>query len=144
RIICGQHSGLANRELTRLFRHGGANYFLRDRSKTTAACRPRSSADRENMGGLGRRLMRSRVRGFTVLIVEDYALIALEIEDAVRRNGGQVLGPAAQIHDAIALIETAGCDAALLDIKLANDETAYAIAEQLDARAIPFAFITGW
>ena len=88
--------------------------------------------------------MRSRVRGFTVLIVEDYALIALEIEDAVRRNGGQVLGPAAQIHDAIALIETAGCDAALLDIKLANDETAYAIAEQLDARAIPFAFITGW
>jgi CheY-like chemotaxis protein len=88
--------------------------------------------------------MRSRSRSFTILIVEDYALIALEIEDAVRRNGGQVLGPAAQIPDALALIEAAGCDAALLDIKLSHGETVYAVAERLDAERVPFAFITGW
>ena len=39
--------------------------------------------------------MGSLSRAFTILIVEDYALIALEVEDAVRRNGGQVLGPVA-------------------------------------------------
>jgi len=88
--------------------------------------------------------MCSRAQPFTILIVEDYALIALEMEDAVRRNGGQVLGPAAQIPDALALIETAACDAALLDIKLANGETVYAVAERLEAKAVPFAFITAW
>ena len=74
-----------------------------------------------------------RAQPVRILIVEDYALIALEIEDAVRRNGCQVLGPAAQIPDALALIETAACDAALLDIKLANGETVYAVAERLEA-----------
>jgi two-component SAPR family response regulator len=88
--------------------------------------------------------MRSHARTFTILIVEDHAFIALEIEDCVRRNGGQVLGPASQISDALELIETAGCDAALLDIKLAHDETVYAVAEQLQGKAVPFAFITGW
>ncbi len=88
--------------------------------------------------------MCSRARACSVLIVEDYALIALEIEDAVRRNGGQVLGPAAQIPDALALIEANACDAALLDVRLAHGETVYAVAERLDAKAIPFAFITAW
>ena len=55
-----------------------------------------------------------------------------------------MLGPAAQIPDALALIETAECDAALLDIRLANGETVYAVAERLDAKAVPFAFITAW
>jgi len=85
-----------------------------------------------------------RARAFTILIVEDHALIALEIEDAVRRNGGQVLGPAARIRDALALLETAQCDAALLDIKLAHGESVYAVAQQLVAKAVPFAFITAW
>jgi two-component SAPR family response regulator len=88
--------------------------------------------------------MRSRAGAFTILIVEDHALIALEIEDCVRRNGGQVLGPAGQISDALGLIETAGCDAALLDIRLAHGETVYAVAEQLQGKAVPFAFITAW
>jgi two-component SAPR family response regulator len=88
--------------------------------------------------------MHARARAFTILIVEDHALIALEIEEAVRRNAGQVLGPTAQVADALALIETAECDAALLDIKLAHGETVYAVAERLAAKSIPFAFITAW
>jgi two-component SAPR family response regulator len=96
------------------------------------------------MGGWGGLFMLSRARVFTILIVEDHALIALEIEDAVHRNGGQVLGPAAQIPEALGLIETARCDAALLDIKLANGETVYPIAERLVADGVPFAFITAW
>jgi two-component SAPR family response regulator len=95
------------------------------------------------MGG-GEEVMCSRARAFTVLIVEDYALIALELEDAVRRNGGEVLGPATQTPEALGLLERFGCDAALLDIRLAQGETVYAVAERLEAKRVPFAFITGW
>ena len=88
--------------------------------------------------------MGSRERVFTILVVEDHGVIALEIEDAVRRNGGRVLGPAARVSEALALIERASCDAALLDIRLGNGETVYPVAERLYAKRIPFAFVTGW
>jgi DNA-binding response OmpR family regulator len=88
--------------------------------------------------------MGSRERVFTVLVVEDYGPIALEFEDAVRRNGGRVLGPVARIWEALALLETTRCDGALLDIQLGDGETAYPVAERLYAKRIPFAFVTGW
>jgi len=88
--------------------------------------------------------MCSHARAFAVLVVEDYALIALELEDAVRRNGGQVLGPATQIPETLGLLDRFRCDAALLDIRLAQGETVYAVAERLEAKGVPFAFITGW
>jgi CheY-like chemotaxis protein len=87
------------------------------------------------MGSLG--------RAFTFLVVEDHVVIALEIQEAVWRNGGRVLGPAAQVSEALALIETAPCDAALLDLNLGPGGTAYAVAERLHAKGIPFAFVTG-
>jgi len=88
--------------------------------------------------------MRACAQDFTILIVEDYSLIALEMEDAVRRKGGHVLGPAASIRDALALTEITACDAALLDVRLAHGETVYAVAERLEAKGVPFAFITAW
>ncbi len=66
--------------------------------------------------------MGSRERVFTILVVEDHGFIASEFEDAVRRNGGRVLGPAARVSEALALIEAAPCDAALLDITLKRDD----------------------
>jgi DNA-binding response OmpR family regulator len=96
------------------------------------------------MGGVGEAGMRSRERVFTILVVEDHGVIALEFEDAIRRHGGLVLGPAVRVSDALALIETTECDAALLDIKLEHGETVYPVAERLYAKRIPFAFITGW
>jgi CheY-like chemotaxis protein len=83
-------------------------------------------------------------QGFAILIVEDQALIALEIEDAVRRNGADVVGSAARLSEALTLIETASWDAALLDMKLANGEAVYPVAERLHAKRIPFAFLTAW
>ncbi len=88
--------------------------------------------------------MGSRERAFAVLIVEDQALIALNIEDVVRRIGGGVIGCAARLSDALTLVETASWDAALLNIRLAQGETAYPVAEQLQAKTVPFAFVTGW
>ena len=88
--------------------------------------------------------MGARERVFTILVVEDHGLIASEFEDAVRRNGGGVLGPATRVSEALALIEAAPCDAALLDITLEYGETVYPVAERLRAKRIPFAFVTGW
>jgi DNA-binding response OmpR family regulator len=94
------------------------------------------------MGG-GEAAMGSLERAFTILVVEDHGLIASEIEDAIRRNGGRVLGPAARVSEALALIEATPCDAALLDVRLEHGEIVYPVAERLRAKRIPFAFITG-
>jgi two-component SAPR family response regulator len=88
--------------------------------------------------------MGSRKLAFTILIVEDQALILLNIEDLVRRIGGRTVGCAARLSDALTLIETASWDAALLDIKLGQSETVYPAAERLRVKGVPFAFVTGW
>ncbi len=82
-------------------------------------------------------------RDFTILVVEDQGFIASEFDDAVRRNGGRVLGPATRVSEALALIETARCDGALLDVHLGNGEMVFPVAEQLYAERIPFVFVTG-
>jgi two-component SAPR family response regulator len=81
-------------------------------------------------------------QGFTILIVEDQALIALNIEDVVREIGATMVGSATQLSDALPLVETASWDAAFLDIKLANGEMVYPVAERLQAKGVAFAFLT--
>src|ERR1051326_1870220 len=88
--------------------------------------------------------MGSQGRAFTILVVEDHGVIAMELEDAIRQRGAFVLGPATRVAEALAMIEATHCDAALLDIKLRNEETSYPVAERLSAERIPFAFVTGW
>jgi DNA-binding response OmpR family regulator len=85
-------------------------------------------------------VMSSRQRA--ILIVEDQASIALNIEHVVRSIEGCSVGHAARLSDALTLIETGSWDAALLDIKLIRGETAYPAAERLRAKGIPFAFLT--
>jgi len=82
-------------------------------------------------------------RGFTILVVEDQAFIASEFNDAVRRNGGRVLGPATRVSEALALIESARCDGALLDVHVGMGERVFPVAERLHAERIPFVFVTG-
>jgi CheY-like chemotaxis protein len=84
----------------------------------------------------------NRVEGFTILIVEDHVVIAADLADAVQRSGGQVLGPVSRLSEALAVIATAPCDAALLDINLGH-ETSYLAAQMLQVREVPFAFLTG-
>ncbi len=65
-----------------------------------------------------------------------------DLADAVQRSGGHVLGTVSRLSEALAVIATAPCDAALLDINLGH-ETAYFGAEMLQVREVPFAFLTG-
>src|SRR6266545_4695594 len=96
-----------------------------------------------NVGGRGGGALREG-QDFTILIVEDQALIALSIEDVARGIGSCAVGTAARVADALTLIETASWDAALLDIKLADDEAVYPAAARLRAMGVPFAFVTAW
>jgi CheY-like chemotaxis protein len=86
----------------------------------------------------------AKEQGFAILIVEDQPLIALNIEDVIRETGGGVVGSAARLCDALTLIETAPWDVALLDVKLAQGEAVYPAAERLQAKGVPFAFLTAW
>src|SRR5262245_40949041 len=78
-----------------------------------------------------------------ILIVEDEGLVALQLQQDVERAGHQVVGPARSLRHGLVLAAQERIDAALLDVRLGK-ETSAAIAEQLLARSIPFAFTTGY
>lgn len=78
-----------------------------------------------------------------ILIVEDEWTLAASLAMLVEEMGHTVLGPAGTVKDALSLIAARPPDAALLDVSL-DRERSFAIATDLEARAIPFFFVTGY
>ena len=78
-----------------------------------------------------------------VLIVEDDPIIALDFEDTLLGFGVKTVRTAASVAKALALIEQQPPDFALLDVSLIREKS-FAVAEQLDAQNIPYAFVTGY
>lgn len=78
-----------------------------------------------------------------VLVVEDEALVAMLVEDALLDAGASVIGPAATVAEALALLERETPDAAVLDLNLAG-ETSTPVADALAARGVPFVVATGY
>jgi DNA-binding response OmpR family regulator len=76
-----------------------------------------------------------------VLLVEDEAIVAIDIADQLTQAGFEVVGPAPSVAKALKLISEVGCDVAVLDVNL-RDETAAPIAQELRARATPFLFLS--
>jgi len=83
------------------------------------------------------------VAGRRVLVVEDSALVALEVVEAVTRLGWRVVGPAKRLGEALALARTEPLDGAVLDINL-NGDFVYPVAEVLQNRGVPFVFASGY
>jgi DNA-binding response OmpR family regulator len=79
-----------------------------------------------------------------VLVVEDDALIALDIARQLADAGFQVVGPAVSVARALRLIGDHGCDIAVLDVNLGNRETSEAVAHALRARSTPFIVLSGY
>jgi CheY-like chemotaxis protein len=84
-----------------------------------------------------------RVGDRRVLVAEDEFVIALEIEDTLRRAGYEVVGPAATAGEAARLAAAGPLDAAVLDLGL-RDGTAIPAADVLAARGVPFVFLSGY
>jgi signal transduction histidine kinase/DNA-binding response OmpR family regulator len=84
-----------------------------------------------------------RLAGKRVLVVEDEALLALDIVAALEGAGADVVGSAGTAKEALHIIDNTLLDAALLDANLRGhpvDEIAAALA----ARNVPFLFVTGY
>ncbi len=84
----------------------------------------------------------TNLRGSRVLIVEDAVLLALELETGLSEAGAEVVGPAYELAEAMALLD-GHIDAAVLDANL-NGLSVTPVAEALAARGIPFVFATGY
>ncbi len=78
-----------------------------------------------------------------VLVVEDEALVSMLVEDMLTDLGCTVVGPAAEIEEALKLATTADIDAALLDVNLGG-RPIFPVADALKARGVPFAFASGY
>jgi len=85
----------------------------------------------------------SALDGLKVLVVEDEALIAMDLGAALRRAGCRVVGPAPGIEQALRTIATEEADVALLDVNLGGEEI-FPVADELARRGIPFVFLTGY
>jgi PAS domain S-box-containing protein len=78
-----------------------------------------------------------------ILVVEDEALVALDISQALTHAGFDVVGPANSVAHALELIRHTGCDAAVLDINLGG-ETSEPVARELTDRGTAFVTLSGY
>ena len=77
-------------------------------------------------------------------MVEDDALIAMELEERLDEMGYAVMGPAMTLAEAQTMAETGEKpDAALLDANLAG-QSSVSVGAALAARGVPVAFCTGY
>jgi DNA-binding NtrC family response regulator len=71
-----------------------------------------------------------------VLVAEDEPVIALDLASAVEEAGGEVVGPAASVRQAMSLVCDDGLQAAILDFDLLDGNVGPVI-EELMRRGIP-------
>jgi two-component SAPR family response regulator len=83
------------------------------------------------------------LKGKRILVVEDEALIAVMVEDMLVEMGGEVVGPAATVDDALELARQETLDVAVLDVNV-RGQRIDPVAEALMARGIPVLFATGY
>ena len=83
------------------------------------------------------------LKGKRNLVIEDEALVLMDLEATLTDAGCELAGTAGMLDEAKQLCSSASCDAALLDANLAGhpvDDLALALGQ----RNIPFAFVTGY
>jgi|SRR5262245_21980580 DNA-binding NtrC family response regulator len=80
--------------------------------------------------------------GARILVVEDEAVIAFDLTEALTDAGAAVVGPATTLTAALCHATNGELSAALLDVRLGS-ETVFPVAKALLERAVPLAFHTG-
>lgn len=70
-------------------------------------------------------------------------LIALDLEDCLNAAGCEVVGPFSRLAEAVAAAHGDKLDGALLDVNVGG-ENSFPVALHLEARGIPFLFLTGY
>jgi CheY-like chemotaxis protein len=85
----------------------------------------------------------NRFSGRRVLLVEDEPIVAWLLKDMLVDLGCSVIGPAADVNQALAMIDAEPIDVAVLDVNL-RGQMSYPVADVLVARGVPFVFSTGY
>lgn len=85
----------------------------------------------------------SALQDLRVLVVENDEMSAALLQMQLVQSGALVVGLAASVAEALRLLEEAGPDVALLDYRLAHNETSEPVAAALAARGVPFVLATG-
>ena len=82
------------------------------------------------------------LQGKTIMVVEDEALLALDLAITMEDLGAEVVGPCYRLRAALELAAKRPVDGAVLDVDL-NGETVFPLARLLDEAGVPFVFHTG-
>src|SRR5262245_10648897 len=82
------------------------------------------------------------LRGARVLVVENDFLILRELESVLTEAGADIVGLCRTVEGALAVAQTNGVAAAILDIRVGRDSIA-PVVQVLASRGIPFVFYTG-
>lgn len=102
---------------------------------------PRSDAPSSPTGGMAE-AGDDRLAGLRVALVEDEMLVAMLIRDLLDELGCEVVAAASDAQGALSVIERPDVQLALLDVNL-QGSPAYGLAEKLQQRGVPFAFVSG-
>ena len=79
-----------------------------------------------------------------ILLVEDEAIIAMDMEMTLEAHGFSVLGPCNSIQAARSILTTQRPDLAVLDVNLGSGETSFPLAEELCDMGVPVVFLSGY
>ena len=79
----------------------------------------------------------------SVLIVEDHALIALDLQAMLQNYAACAVVVAYSVKTALTMLSTQSFDVALLDLRL-EDGDSFPVAKALLQLGVPFAFATGY
>jgi two-component SAPR family response regulator len=86
----------------------------------------------------------AKLWGKRLLVVEDDYFIIEELLRELERAGAEIIGPAAQLRQALHLAQTApNLDGAILDINV-QGELIFPVADAIAERGLPFVFLTGY
>ncbi|HEY8540581.1 MAG TPA: response regulator [Steroidobacteraceae bacterium] len=84
-----------------------------------------------------------RLRGLSVLVVEDNGLLCCVLEETLREAGCEVVGPYARLGEAMKAAADSRIDLALLDINV-RGELVSPLAERLRERGVPFVLTSAY
>ncbi|OAF12414.1 hypothetical protein AYJ54_06190 [Bradyrhizobium centrolobii] len=111
--------------------------------KAAAELSPHAANRLSASGAQPARSSKRLLAGAHVLLVEDEALLAIELEGLFKSQACHVIGPFGDLTEATQVARRETIDVAILDTNL-NGEMVYPLAEDLLTRRIPFLFLTGY
>ena len=79
----------------------------------------------------------------SILVVEDEALILLDLEQTLAEAGVETVLAASTVADALKMVDMAQPDAAIVDLHLGRDGWSYDVARRLKEKGVPFVFSSG-